>query len=318
MLCFCYIQSMDVLNDLLKHAGLKSKVLGHRSLTKSTSIEFPCNRSIGFHVVTYGQAFIHTKNKMKPLLLNKGDIALMARGCDHIVSTDDKISGRLYPISEFSKNDEPILKPKLSLVSGAYQLWNDPVHSFFSEIPDWYILRNEEVQSFGHLQLMISLLSEETLHPQMGSERIIQGLLDVMFSLIIRKIVEKSDSKKPSFSSAIQDLEIRKSIELMHSDFSRNWSLEELAKACGLSRAGYALKFKKIVGDTPLHYLMTLRIQAAMDLLSSTDSTIETIAQQVGYQDAFGFSKAFKKMTGKPPREFRAQDLSERQAGIRF
>lgn len=55
-----------------------------------------------------------------------------------------------------------------------------------------------------------------------------------------------------------------------------------------------------------------------MELLISTEKNIENVALEVGYQDAFSFSKAFKKMAGVPPKEFRTKDLAERNLAYRF
>jgi AraC-like DNA-binding protein len=309
---------MDLLEDLLQHSGLKSRFIGYRTFSDAAAIQFPCGKSIGFHVVTHGQAFIHHDPKLKPIVLNKGDIALMARGCDHIVSTQEKRTHQFISLSEFDRRLQSKGPSQLTLVSGAYQLWNQPIHPFFDEIPDWFVLKSEDLQTFDNLQISIRLLSEEVAKPELGSDRIVQGLLDVMFSFIMRRIVQKTSSKAKTWSHAVQNIQVKKAIELMHSDCSKSWSLDELAKKVGLSRAGFALKFKKILGDTPLHYLTTLRIQKAMDLLTSTDRNIESIALDVGYQDAFSFSKVFKKMTGLPPRDFRNQELSERKIGWKF
>ena len=54
-------------------------------------------------------------------------------------------------------------------------------------------------------------------------------------------------------------------------------------------------------------------MQKAMQLLSETRHTLEQVAQAVGYQDAFGFSKVFKRISGMAPRAFREQDASDRQ-----
>lgn len=269
-------------------------------------------------MVTHGQAFIHQRTKGKPIVLRKGDIALMARGHDHVVSTDEKLAGRVTPLYEVDRMARADAKSKLTLVSGAYQLWNTPVHPFFAEIPDWFVLRSDDIQSFDNLQTMINLLSEEVAKPDLGSERAVQGILDVMFSFIMRKIVQQTSKREKTWSHAIQDVEIKRALEFLHNDLARPWTLEELAKQVGLSRAGFALKFKRTMGDTPLHYLTTLRIQAAMELLSSTEENIENVAMKVGYQDAFGFSKAFKKLTGVPPREFRARNAEERKIAWRL
>lgn len=313
-----YCIFMDLLGDLLKHSGLKSRILGHRSFSGSVSLQFPCSKSIGFHVVTHGQAFIHRGVKDKPMILKKGDIALMARGCDHVVSTEEKLTGRLTPLSGFDRSFRENAKTKLTLVSGAYQLWNSPVHPFFNEMPDWFVLKSEDIESYDSLQTMINLLAEEVAKPDLGSDRAVQGILDVMFSFIMRRIVLKTSQRTQTWSHALQDLEIKQALELMHADVAKAWTLETLAKQVGLSRAGFALKFKRTMGDTPLHYLTTLRIQQAMELLSNSEDNIERVALQVGYQDAFSFSKAFKKLTGLPPRDFRANNIKERQVGWRI
>lgn len=307
---------MDLLNDFFKHAGFRSWVWGHRSFSNA-SLEFPCPRSLGFHIVTQGEAFIHRSSREKPIALKRGDIAFMARGCRHIISTEGKLSGKLTPVMDFDELEINPEKPKLTIASGAYQVWNLPVHPFFSEIPDWLVIRHEEIETFDRLQTLIALLSEEVSKKDLGSERIVQGLIDIMFSLIVRKIVKQNSNKAQTWSYASQDSSIRKSLEALHADISKNWSLEELAKHAGLSRAGFALKFKKAMGDTPLHYLTVLRIQSAMQFLSTTELNVESIAYKVGYNDAFSFSKSFKKITGIPPREFRVRDRKETESGWR-
>ena len=72
---------MGILADILKQADLKARKLKQRSFGTSTSLKFPCEKSIGFHVVIEGGAYIHLSRKKKPLGLARGDIALMARGC---------------------------------------------------------------------------------------------------------------------------------------------------------------------------------------------------------------------------------------------
>lgn len=319
-----YSVEMDLLEDILKHAGLKARLLGYRSFSSSASIEFPCEKSVGFHVVTQGRVFIH-RRKGKPLVLGRGDIALMARGCNHVISTDEVLPSKLTPLAAYdvsqSTSDSKSSsggKTKLTLVSGAYQLWNEPVHPFFNEIPDWFVIKSDDIESFDHLQTMINLLAEEVAKPQLGSERAIQGILDVMFSLIMRRLVLQNSAEPETFSHATQDLKIKHALDLIHSDCARGWTLEELASEVGLSRAGFASRFKRTLGDTPLHYLTTIRIQKAMDLLVSTDKRIESVALEVGYQDAFGFSKAFKKLTGVPPRDFRAKNDEEKKLAWRL
>lgn len=310
---------MDLLADVLRQTGLRKRVLNQRSFEKSMALEFPCGKSLGFHVVIVGTAYIHTNGK-QTIKLEKGDVALMARGVRHVVSTEPDLPKKIQSMAENRRTrprDSASAEAKLTIVSGAYQIWNDPVHPVFSELPEWFVLKSTDLEGSKILEFAIRSLGQEVARPELGTETVIQALLDLIFTEIIRKIF-KSQRKQESWGHGLQDAQIRKAVEHLHRDLSREWRLDELADQVGLSRAGFAAKFKKSLGMTPFQYLATLRIQRAMELLTGTDDKIETIAQAVGYADAFSFSKVFKKLAGLPPRDFRARDQLERSNSWRF
>lgn len=316
---------MDLLSDIFKQADVKRRILIQRTLDKESILRFPCNRSIGFHVVTKGELFLFSEDVKEAVALKKGDLVVMARGRNHYLTTQPKISVRDMKSAlslddlDSGKSDRNRKSDAVAyFVSGAYQLWNNPIHPFFNDIPEVFILKSEDIESYGQIQSAINMLALETSAPQIGSETIVQNLLDIIFSYLIRKIVETKSNKPKTWSYAISNDSIKKVIELMHVHISRNWTLDDLAKEVGLSRAGLAQKFKKSLGDTPLHYLTKVRMQKARALLSTTDDTIEVVAEAVGYSDAFSFSKVFKKITGLPPRDFRTKDQLDRKVAFRY
>ncbi|MBY0440138.1 MAG: helix-turn-helix transcriptional regulator, partial [Burkholderiales bacterium] len=101
-------------------------------------------------------------------------------------------------------------------------------------------------------------------------------------------------------------------------DCAAPWTLEGLAARAGLSRTVLAERFRSAMGETPLAYLRTVRMQKAVRLLSETSRTLEQVAREVGYQDAFGFSRAFKRSTGLAPRAFRQRDQRDRADPMRL
>jgi transcriptional regulator GlxA family with amidase domain len=162
------------------------------------------------------------------------------------------------------------------------------------------------------------LLGSEAAEPALGSDSIAQGLLDVSFGYLLREIVGRGGITTAGWGRALHTPPVRRAVELMHGDAAHGWTLDELARHVGVSRTALAGKFREAMGDTPLNYLRTLRMQKAMHLLGSTDSLLDDVATQVGYTDAFSFSKVFKKVVGLPPREFRRRDAAERTAPWRF
>jgi AraC-like DNA-binding protein len=197
-------------------------------------------------------------------------------------------------------------------VSGAYQLWNAPVHPFFNELPAWFTLRAERAPSLGPVPLTVAMLADEARRDGLGRETVMHGLLDVLFTQLLRVLVEQRGGEGCGWSQAVREPHVRQAVMLLHREFARDWTLDALARAVGLSRSVLAERFRDAMGDTPLAYLRTVRLQRAMRLLVDGAQTLEQVALEVGYHDAFGFSKAFKKAVGESPGEFRKRNIAER------
>ncbi len=78
-----------------------------------------------------------------------------------------------------------------------------------------------------------------------------------------------------------------------------------LAAAALMSRSAFALKFKELVGETPLEYLTNWRMYKATGLLEQDDRKLFEVAKSVGYDSDGAFSKAFKRVLGMAPKEYR-------------
>lgn len=72
-----------------------------------------------------------------------------------------------------------------------------------------------------------------------------------------------------------------------------------------MSRSAFAVRFKDLVGETPLEYLTSWRMQKATGLLQKSDKKLFEVAKSVGYDSDAAFSKAFKRVFGLAPWEYR-------------
>ncbi len=79
----------------------------------------------------------------------------------------------------------------------------------------------------------------------------------------------------------------------------------QLEKRSGLTSRTMKRRFKAATGYAPIKYVQSLRIEAAKQLLESTDSSIDVVAAEVGYLDPKSFRILFKKMTSIAPRDYR-------------
>jgi AraC-like DNA-binding protein len=72
-----------------------------------------------------------------------------------------------------------------------------------------------------------------------------------------------------------------------------------------MSRSAFAEQFSRFVGTPPMQYLTNWRMQIAANQLLSTTDGVNAIANRVGYDSEAAFSRAFKKVVGVPPSEWR-------------
>jgi len=324
---------MDILSDILQVAGLRRRLLDLHALTPETALRFPCERSFGLHAVARGRVFVHAPNLDEPLALQAGDLVLMARGCVHLLSLDSTppAHSTTVAIAPFAgavptaataataaTMASHSLSPPTQVISAAYQLWHAPLHPFLRSLPPWFVLRGHSLPQLSALPLTLGLLDRELGDRGLGATSATHGLLDALFAFALREIAERENTGAPGWNHAIADRPIHQVLSLMHGNLGHGWTLEELGQQVGLSRSALAERFRATLGDSPLNHLRTLRMHKAMQLLSETRQTLEQIAQAVGYQDAFGFSKVFKRTTGQSPRQFRDQDAQARQTPYRF
>lgn len=94
-------------------------------------------------------------------------------------------------------------------------------------------------------------------------------------------------------------------IGALENDFSKDWKLDELLDIAHMSRSNLMRVFRKATSQTPIEYLVRLRIQKAMDMLRNTDLSITEIALEVGFNDSNYFTRQFRRILGESPRAFR-------------
>lgn len=310
--------AMDLLTPMLRDAGLRRRLLGARALQPDEALRFPCDRSIGFHVVLRGPVWLQTRSAL--LRLEAGDIAFMARGETHGLLPREQLQGlalRTLGMDDEAGPGAPLPEQGPLVISGAYQLWHAPLHPALNECPPWQLMRAGERTSSHPVEAALGLLRAELQAPQAGGGLAGHALLDLLFTYLLRELLA-ARPQQAGFAAATQDPALRRALQLLQQDCARAWTLQQLAQAAGLSRSVLAARFRRSLGDTPQAYLRTLRIQRAMRLLSETEHKLEAVAQAVGYADAFALSKAFKRVAGCSPLAFRRADRAQAGSAWRF
>ena len=94
-------------------------------------------------------------------------------------------------------------------------------------------------------------------------------------------------------------------IQLMNREYDKNYSLDEYADMCKMSKFHFLRIFKDTVGSSPVEYRNKIRIEHAKDLLEDESIPVGEVGSRVGYASAPYFCDAFKKKTGFSPAQYR-------------
>ena len=152
---------------------------------------------------------------------------------------------------------------------------------------------------------LLGLLAAEIVRDEPGQEAVLDRLLDLLLIAVLRTWFSRPEGEAPAWYRAYADPVVGQALRLIHNAPERPWSVQSLARAVGISRAALARRFTELVGEPPMSYLTSWRIALAADLLRDTDTTVESIARQVGYGSPFALSAAFKRVRGVSPQQHR-------------
>jgi AraC family transcriptional activator of pobA len=145
---------------------------------------------------------------------------------------------------------------------------------------------------FGHLQEMAM---------EMQSKRNLYLLkMDTLLQLALIEIDRMHQADTPPDNEE----RLAQTIRYIHQYYPDRVNLAQLAKMTNYSYDHFRHLFKQHTGETPMNYIIKLRIDKAKHMLLRQQASTTQVALECGFASLSHFSNAFKKLTGKSPREF--------------
>jgi len=113
---------------------------------------------------------------------------------------------------------------------------------------------------------LAELLFQEAFGSAEGKEAVVDRLCEVVLVHFVRHALAQGNAQAGLLAGLVHP-QLRGALTAMHKEPARNWSLDDMAAAAGLSRSGFALLFRQTLGTTPGEHLARFRISLAQDLL---------------------------------------------------
>lgn len=299
---------MDVLSDVLASVRLGSAVIGKAQLARPWGISVDPMRNAAIHVVQQGECWLRLAGGGPAIHLSEGDVILVASGVGHALS--DPIDAPLSPIGNAlaarrGEEGHPRRADVTTLLCAKYLLDGAGPHPMVLLLPPLIHLTRDQVEANQSLRLAMELLRVEAGGDLIGHGIVAPRLLDSVLVLLLRAWIENQPPGATGWFGALRDKGVAQALRLIHERPAHPWTVALLAEGASQSRATFARRFARLVGEPPLAYLTRWRMSLAAKALRDSPRTVDEIGRAVGYESAPSFSQAFARLIGQAPGRFR-------------
>lgn len=297
---------MDLLSALLREMRLESAAYRRLELRAPWRIAFDQAGVRGVHVVVSGRCEL-LLDGAPPRLLETGDLVIAPRADPHELCAVGERRSRLIPASELAGAGEGgHLRAggggeETVIVCGAF-VFHELDHPAIAGLPRTIVVAAGDGAP-GWVTPYVDALIAEASEDGPGGELVMARLSDALVARALRFHFAQAD--EPGWLRGLQDRHVARALGALHEDLGCGWTLAALAGAAGLSRAAFAERFARLVGEPPMRYLLRHRMRRVMTLLGDERVTLARAAASVGYGSEAALSAAFKRYTGVAPGEYR-------------
>jgi AraC-like DNA-binding protein len=313
---------MDALSDLLATVRLNGGIFFDVHANGAWVAETPpgpalvdrmfpgAEHVIPYHVITRGTCWGGVIGETQ-VRLSAGDVIAFPHGDQHVLSSTP---GMRQPpdLAMYRRPTDGQLPFTLAMgntdgaaahfVCGFMACDVQPFNPLLSALPR--VIRVSDVAG-GALNAFVNFAVAESNEPRPGGESVLGRLSELMFVDVVRRYLQTLAPDRTGWLAGLRDPFVGRALTAMHRAPSRAWTLDTLAREVGLSRSALAERFTHLVGQPAMQYLTNWRMQLAANHLRRGVESVAAVAERVGYESEAAFSRAFKKVVGTPPGQWR-------------
>ncbi len=295
----------DVLSDVLNHLNLRSVRCTRMEASGAWSLRFSLRTTLKFVAVMKGNAWLIPDGR-DAVQLFEGDTFFLANAASYVVTSDPTLTPTdgLQAFDWDTGETACFGGDGTIMLGGGFDVGGDPIDFLLKAMPS-VIRFSAQDHSATALRLSLSLLNNELENPKIGGDAASKSVADVMLVHALRAYAFRGDHPAPTWLNGLAHPKIRRALEGMHGNPEYAWTVENLARAVGMSRSSFARTFTETVGKSPLAYLTQWRLERACTALRKCVEPISKIAHASGYGSESAFGLAFKRQFGISPGRYR-------------
>ena len=130
-----------------------------------------------------------------------------------------------------------------------------------------------------------------------------KAYLSALIAQVLRLYAERGEASRPASPNVPPY--IKNVLSAMHLASHPRPTIEELAKASGVSRSHLDREFKRILGIAPGEYVRQLECERAKQALRHSKRSVTEISDELGFESVQAFAMFFKRVSGLTPQAYR-------------
>ncbi|MFB4290597.1 AraC family transcriptional regulator [Nonomuraea sp. ATR24] len=299
---------MDALDDVLAAGAVEDSRFVSVEARGAWGISFKSPGASYVMMIKSGRCWWQPDTGAAPELLAPGICFLVRAGSEFILA-DEPGRSLVSCESLLAAGRGPSVRhgttgPATEIVSARLSFNTSVAEPLLEVLPP--VLRLDPDNSAGDaLRSTFKLLEQERILSGFGAEFLMSRLADALFVYALRTYVSSPAKSSSGWLSALSDPQLEPALRDLHSDLAHPWTVGALACRAGMSRAAFAVAFKRKTGESPISYLTYWRMHRAKTLLRDTEAGLQQIAHAIGYDTDAAFSRAFRRHEGMAPGTWR-------------
>lgn len=229
----------------------------------------------------------------KPVSFKEGDMTFISRNVPH-TTYSSKGEASLWSYI-FIQPDE-FLKNYFGDSSPYADIFNDMMQNL-----QLIINRNEYPSIYHILRTVMVEMQDKEMNYQLSVRGLMLSLFMKLMRIYAKEMGKKAEDKEIHENAIV----ISPALDYIKKNYMMNFPIEDLADMCHLSQTHFRRVFHEIMNTSPLNHLNTTRILQSCILLRTTEESILSISEQVGFRSVSSYNRHFSEIMGTQPSEWR-------------